>query len=407
MNVGRIRHALWLLACVALAALAWAAAPALSTDRYLPTAVDFEQRLGGVSRVAAPAAAKRRKGEGPVTHVSPILRAPKRFDLAGLARELRPIELRARKEGGEWSEWIETANGDPVYFGGADELQLRTRGYRPRGKVHYVNVSGTTSTGDSLLTGFRKAVNSAFIAAAAVVDSPADAAVTRPPIVKRNEWGATKAKGGCKPRKKPPEKGIVKGAVVHHTVTAGEYTAEEAPSIVLGICRYHRNGNGWNDIGYNALVDRFGTIYAGRGGGIRKAIIGAHAQGFNAQTTGVAAIGTHGTVPLSPQTVGSIAHFLAWKLTAHAVPARGKMTLTSAGGAASRYPRGKRVRVKRIIGHRDVNTTSCPGGAAYLQLPQIRKLAQERIDAGGGTPETPIDPAGPPPEDPTGGVLPK
>ena len=394
----RVRPKLRYLVPAAIAVpLVWAAAPALSASPYLPPAVDFEQALTGVAKTGNPQAARTKSGEGPVTYLSEVIEAPERFDLAGLAGERRELELRARESGGEWTGWTETANGDPVWFGGADEIQVRSRGaWRPEGSLHYVNVSGTTGTADTLLTGFRRAVNSGFVAAAGLVDPEAAASPARPAVVPRSEWGATRAKGGCRPRE-APERGVVKAAVVHHTVTASGYSEAEAPSLVLGICRYHRNANGWNDIGYNALVDRFGNVYAGRSGGLRKPIIGAHAQGFNAQTTGVASIGTHTATGITPAALNAFADFLAWKLSAHLVPAIGKTTLTSAGGAASRYPKGARVRLDRIIGHGRVGETACPGDALNAQLRQIRIAAQERMDAeGGGTEPPPTTPTAPP-----------
>jgi hypothetical protein len=400
----RLRH---LLVLAAFAALAFTAAPALSLDPYRPEAVDFEQQLPALERVAEPSAKRLaatrthvHPGAGPVTYLSEVISAPARFDLAGIAGEMRPVEMRARTEDGEWSDWVETANGDPVYFGGADELQVRARAWRPAGRLHYVNVSGTATAGESLLTHARQAINGALLSAVSVIQPAAEAAPAKPVFVSRAAWGAKASGGGCKPRE-TPEYGRVKAAVVHHTVTASDYTEEEAPGIVLGICRFHRNANGWNDIGYNALVDRFGNLYVGRAGGIGKAVVGAHAQGYNAQTTGVAAIGTHTTTPISLSAENTFANYLAWKLPHHGIQARGKTRLISAGGSSNKYRSGRRIKAKHIVGHLRLDLTACPGGALKLQLKDIRRKAQARI---GGKPIKKPPPKPPPDDGGTGGT---
>ena len=85
-----------------------------------------------------------------------------------------------------------------------------------------------------------------------------------PTIVPRSGWGADEEIVRAKPRS--PRR--VRLAVVHHTAGTNSYTRAQAAAIVRGIEVYHVQGNGWNDIGYNFLVDRFGTVYEGRGGGI-------------------------------------------------------------------------------------------------------------------------------------------
>jgi hypothetical protein len=360
------------------ASLAWVAAPALSLRPYMVGAVDFEQKLPASSRIpeVRPGAASAHAG-GAWRWISPAIEAPHEFDLVGIAGELRPIEIRARSDGGQWSPWTVAADGDPVYTGGTDQLQVRAP-FRPSGQLHYVNVSGTAGgLGDRLLTEARRAINSAVIA---VASTPvAEAIAPKPRFVTRAQWGARMAQGGCPPRTTPAY-GKVRAAVIHHTVTANDYTREEAPGIVLGICRYHLYANGWNDIGYQALVDRFGTVYEGRAGGIRKAVVGAQAQGFNAQTTGVASIGTHTRTGPTGKARNASVRYLAWKLARHrAVPATGKTRLISAGGELTQHPAGQVLDVYRVIGHRVLDATACPGRSLYSKVRALRKRIERRI----------------------------
>src|SRR5438874_2012443 len=138
---------------------------------------------------------------------------------------------------------------------------------------------------------------------------PVVAAPGAPPIIPRDEWGAA----SCPPRTTPGY-GDVKLAFVHHTVTTNDYTPAQSAAIVRGICLYHRNTNGWNDIGYNFLVDKFGTIWEGRAGGVDQAVVGAQAQGYNSHSTGIADIGTHQDVPVSNAELNAFASLIRWKL---------------------------------------------------------------------------------------------
>jgi hypothetical protein len=373
--VRTLRHLMVL--AVVVAGVGYVAGPALSTRPYVPEAVDFEQTLPPLARVSTEHA------HGKALYRSGAIQAPERFDLAGVAGEMRPLEMRARLDDGEWTKWTESEDGNPVYFGGADQLQIRAHGWRPSGRLHYVNVSGTTSPAQSLLTKVREAVNSGFISAANLVSPAAEAAPVRPRIITRAAWGANRPSGGCRPRAKPSY-GAVEAGVIHHTVSAVDYTEAEAPGIVLGICRYHRNGNGWNDIGYQALVDKYGNLYAGRAGGMKQPVVGAQAQGFNAQTTAIASIGTHTKLPLTPEAYGSVVDYLAWRLAAAGLQAVGRTTLVSAGGELSRYPKGRRVRLPHIFGHGTVGITACPGEALKAEIPQIIRQVQAKIVASGG-----------------------
>jgi hypothetical protein len=348
---------------------------------------------------------------------SRVLRA-RRFDVIGV-RGSGTVEVRVRPRGGAWSAWIplaargdhapDTGTGerasDPIWTGGSDEFQLRLA-RAPRGsvRVHFVAVpaalrrsaaratararsgAGAASTGrpsgsaGSGATAVAAAVSGgAAVGRAAVADAGASRARGRaaqaggvqpgspPPIIPRAAWGAASV-----PPRAAPRYGVVQAAFVHHTVTVNEYAPTDSPAIVLGIAKFHRDTNGWNDIGYNFLVDRYGQVFEGRAGGVDQAVVGAHAQGYNAQSTSVAQIGTYTAGGITPEAFEATAQLLGWKLSLHGVPAVGTVVLTSGGGSDNRFGAGTPVTVNRICGHRDGDVTSCPGDALYGQLPALR-----------------------------------
>jgi hypothetical protein len=281
--------------------------------------------------------------------------AARAFNLVGLnwrGGATPDVELRVLRSQG-WGRWRDLGVAgpgvsDPAWVGRARTVEYRLDRRVPGLRLHFVSVG-------------RRRIRARV----------AQTGATPFPYVPREDWGAS----SCAPRE-APSYGSVKAVQVHHTVSLNDYTPEEAPQIVLAICRYHRNSNGWNDIGYNALVDKYGTIYEGRAGGLDQAVVGAHAQGFNSQTAGISNIGDYSSVEASPEALGSTANYIRWKLGVHGEPLSGPVTLTSAGGSASRYPAGQQVTLERVIGHRDTGKTACPGDALYDQLDEIRALVE-------------------------------
>ncbi|MFL6035707.1 MAG: hypothetical protein ACJ74I_11575, partial [Gaiellaceae bacterium] len=103
-----------------------------------------------------------------------------------------------------------------------------------------------------------------------------------PTIVTRSGWHAEEEIRRGKPRYAP----TLQFALVHHTVNSNAYSCNQSASLVRGIEVYHVRGNGWDDIGYNFLVDACGQVFEGRYGGIMKNVVGAHSQGFNSGSVG-------------------------------------------------------------------------------------------------------------------------
>lgn len=199
--------------------------------------------------------------------------------------------------------------------------------------------------------------------------SPVD--TLRPAITVREHWGAD-------PRlldQKPRYADAVHAVVIHHTGNVNDYECSDSPHLVREIYATHAVGRAWGDIGYNFLVDRCGTIFEGRLGGVDRAVVGAHTVGLNRGTAGIAAIGTYTEgVPVPKPLQESVAKLIAWKLglTGAAPVARARLVSTNSN---SRFPKDSSVNVPTVLGHIGAYETNCPGEALVRLLPTFRREA--------------------------------
>ncbi|MDN4175792.1 N-acetylmuramoyl-L-alanine amidase [Nocardioides sp. SOB77] len=264
----------------------------------------------------------------------------------------------------------------------------------PVGVVDDVQVRLTVPGGQSLPTDLRLAIvdpredSSPRLQRAALIDgtSTTDDAVAltsadgsvpeQPAIFSRAQWGADE-------RLRDPGSlhyGTVSVGFVHHTVNANNYTRAQVPALLRGIYAYHTQAKGWSDIGYNFVVDRFGRIWEGRYGGVDRAVVGAHTLGYNDEAFAMSALGNFETARPTAATLDAYARLFAWKLSLHGVSVQAKQPI---GGTIT----------QAVSGHRDADSTACPGRYLYAKLPEIRAAAaarqtpftarQRRADLGG------------------------
>ncbi|MFY0508920.1 peptidoglycan recognition protein [Streptomyces anulatus] len=199
--------------------------------------------------------------------------------------------------------------------------------------------------------------------------------VPQPPIVSRAAWKADESLS----TEAPDYLDQVKAVFVHHTAQTNAYSCADSAAIVRGLHTYHVKSNGWKDLGYNFIVDKCGTVFEGRKGGVDRPVMGAHTYGFNRDTTGIAVIGMYTDTKAATAATTSVARVAAWKLGQYKADPAGSVQLTAGANGTNmdrkQFVAGSQYAFPRISGHRDGFATECPGLSLYGQLPAIRSLA--------------------------------
>lgn len=232
----------------------------------------------------------------------------------------------------------------------------------------------TEMSTDRRLLGRRTLLGSAAVGTIAAVTSssflaPPALAVAAPQVYSCSEWSADPARSGLTTRSYRPTY-----IVVHHTTYPN--TSDFSKAAAFARARQIQDDHfarGWADSGQQFTIGRGGHVMEGRHGSLAALrggtsfIQGAQAAGHNAESIGIENDGLYtAALPTDAQ----------WKAL---------VTFIAYGCQQYRVP------VSKIVGHRQLSSTECPGDLFYANLATLRQHVQAVLDGG---------PVSPPPEDP-------
>ena len=135
---------------------------------------------------------------------------------------------------------------------------------------------------------------------------------------------------------------VLEYIVIHHTASTAKETVEQ-------IHNFHINNNGWAGIGYHFYIRKDGTIYKGRD----EKYAGAHCENYNSVSLGICLEGNFEIEKPTEKQIQSVTDLV-------------------------KYLRKKYGDFK-LVGHRDLNATACPGQYLYSQLLSIDANANEKF----------------------------
>ena len=268
-----------------------------------------------------------------------------------------------------WSEWYDVTPDE-------EESEQRATGVIYVEDSTAVEVQATSRPGGTaegmravLIDSPARGSDPTTATTAAAVNGPATAArplaangsVPQPTMITRSRWGAI-AQDGCE-----ANSDTIRAVAVHHTAGSNDYSAGQSASIVRGIQYYHEVTLGWCDIGYNFLVDKYGQVFEGKGGGATFPVHGAHATTWNWETVGISLMMNSNTAQPSGPMLTSLEDVIAWKIANNYLNPLGTVTL---GGRT----------INVIFRHGDVMSTECPGTNVTNRMAEIRNAVAARVN---------------------------